>query len=277
LVAQLNQRGIIPGANLIMARSAIQNLDKIIEVLSEAGFKRYTLLRYKPPLNVKRWFKEKPDKYDLELLEDRLTMLREANASIQVRIDCAFAFLERRLNPQIALCSGIKGCVAADRIISLAPDGSVFPCSQLTGTAFNAGNLLDENFESIWNGSSIIKKYREFRTNKNFKHGDCGRCKVKSFCGGCRVFAPDAMGSDPGCPVPLYETGYIDDEDDIITEIQDAIGCTDAGFPYARREERASVQRNISNTQTIIKDFKVRRNGSCPCGSGKKYKKCCGK
>lgn len=28
---------------------------------------------------------------------------------------------------------------------------------------------------------------------------------------------------------------------------------------------------------TIVKDEKIRRNDPCPCGSGKKYKKCCGK
>jgi preprotein translocase subunit SecA len=30
-------------------------------------------------------------------------------------------------------------------------------------------------------------------------------------------------------------------------------------------------------SQTIIKEKKVGRNDPCPCGSGKKYKKCCGK
>lgn len=29
--------------------------------------------------------------------------------------------------------------------------------------------------------------------------------------------------------------------------------------------------------KTIVKEFKVGRNDPCPCGSGKKYKKCCGK
>ena len=29
--------------------------------------------------------------------------------------------------------------------------------------------------------------------------------------------------------------------------------------------------------QTIVKEKKVGRNDPCPCGSGKKYKKCCGK
>ena len=31
------------------------------------------------------------------------------------------------------------------------------------------------------------------------------------------------------------------------------------------------------NTSTVIKENKVGRNEPCPCGSGKKYKKCCGK
>ena len=29
--------------------------------------------------------------------------------------------------------------------------------------------------------------------------------------------------------------------------------------------------------QTIVKEKKIGRNDPCPCGSGKKYKKCCGK
>ena len=31
------------------------------------------------------------------------------------------------------------------------------------------------------------------------------------------------------------------------------------------------------NPTTVIKKEKVGRNDPCPCGSGKKYKKCCGK
>ncbi len=31
------------------------------------------------------------------------------------------------------------------------------------------------------------------------------------------------------------------------------------------------------NARTVVKDKKVGRNEPCPCGSGKKYKQCCGK
>lgn len=33
----------------------------------------------------------------------------------------------------------------------------------------------------------------------------------------------------------------------------------------------------VENTKTIIKSEKIGRNEPCICGSGKKYKKCCGK
>jgi hypothetical protein len=31
------------------------------------------------------------------------------------------------------------------------------------------------------------------------------------------------------------------------------------------------------NSKTIVKDIKIGRNDFCPCGSGKKFKKCCGR
>lgn len=45
-------------------------------------------------------------------------------------------------------------------------------------------------------------------------------------------------------------------------------------IPDARRKELFLKQRK---SNTIIKDAKIGRNDPCPCGSGKKYKFCCGK
>ena len=41
------------------------------------------------------------------------------------------------------------------------------------------------------------------------------------------------------------------------------------------KSERKNIYKN--NGQTIVKGRKIGRNEPCPCGSGKKYKKCCGK
>lgn len=41
-------------------------------------------------------------------------------------------------------------------------------------------------------------------------------------------------------------------------------------------ERRKELYREQKSSGTVVKDKKVGRNDPCPCGSGKKYKKCCG-
>ena len=42
-------------------------------------------------------------------------------------------------------------------------------------------------------------------------------------------------------------------------------------------ETRKKLYREQKNSGTIRKEKKIGRNDPCPCGSGKKYKKCCGR
>lgn len=41
-------------------------------------------------------------------------------------------------------------------------------------------------------------------------------------------------------------------------------------------ERRKELYLKQKKSNTIVKDKKIGRNDPCPCGSGKKYKKCCG-
>ena len=41
-------------------------------------------------------------------------------------------------------------------------------------------------------------------------------------------------------------------------------------------ERRKELYWEQKKSNTVVKDKKVGRNDPCPCGSGKKYKKCCG-
>ena len=201
LAAQLDQGGVRYGANLVMNRSGIRNLERSVHTLASIGFLNQTLLRYKPPARIERWIAEKPGVADFEALELKLHDLTDCAPDLQIRIDCALSFLLRRWPEQSAFAQGIKGCTAADRIMALAPDGSVYPCSQLVGTGLMAGNLSQDEFSVIWN-HPVLRRYRTFRSGPDFIAGTCGSCPAKNFCGGCRVFAPDALGSDPGCPEP---------------------------------------------------------------------------
>ncbi|SJU66951.1 Predicted metal-binding protein related to the C-terminal domain of SecA [Clostridioides difficile] len=42
-------------------------------------------------------------------------------------------------------------------------------------------------------------------------------------------------------------------------------------------EKRKEIQKQFRDSKIIRNNEKVGRNDDCPCGSGKKYKKCCGK
>ena len=42
-------------------------------------------------------------------------------------------------------------------------------------------------------------------------------------------------------------------------------------------DRRKELMREQRKSGTIVKDKKIGRNDPCPCGSGKKYKYCCGK
>ena len=47
--------------------------------------------------------------------------------------------------------------------------------------------------------------------------------------------------------------------------------------PQGTRQEAQASAHNQSQRQPIMVEEKTARNEPCPCGSGKKYKKCCGK
>ena len=37
------------------------------------------------------------------------------------------------------------------------------------------------------------------------------------------------------------------------------------------------LRKEYNKTRTVVNENKIGRNDACSCGSGKKYKKCCGK
>lgn len=203
LVQQAKDLRIQPGANLIMQRTTLNQLSYLVELLAEIGFERIVLLRYKPPAQVYRWENEKPTPEMLLELERLLPQLQFIYPHIRFRVDCGLSFMQRHLKPAAAAMAGIHGCTAAQRILAITPDGSVFPCSQLVQPSFSAGNIRHDDPTVLWSQSKVLRTYRSFRDKMVFKQSQCGICPAGKHCGGCRVFADDALGADPGCPDPL--------------------------------------------------------------------------
>ena len=195
--------GLVVGANLMLSSTVIEYFEHLLTPLRQAGFTRLVLLRYKPPADVARWRQESPREYEIQAFEQRLPAMLAAAPEMTVRLDCALSFLQRHVAPAEALTAGVRGCVAADRILALAPDGSMYPCSQLVHPRCCAGNLLTGDYQVIWAKAPVLKRYRNVRAHRAFRTSWCGICRANAQCGGCRVFAQDGIGGEPACPDPV--------------------------------------------------------------------------
>ncbi|MDD2759927.1 MAG: SEC-C metal-binding domain-containing protein [Methylomonas sp.] len=57
--------------------------------------------------------------------------------------------------------------------------------------------------------------------------------------------------------------------------------CTKHGWHYIiglepdKQEDISDLEKMLNPTQPVTSEKTVGRNDPCPCGSGKKYKKCC--
>lgn len=76
---------------------------------------------------------------------------------------------------------GGKSCAACEGLLSVAPNGDVYPCSSLPRSV---GNLLKTPFERIWNGRRA--RYWRF---KRYAHRICRRCAWFDACAGaCPIY-----------------------------------------------------------------------------------------
>ncbi|MEG1581931.1 MAG: preprotein translocase subunit SecA [Clostridia bacterium] len=82
-------------------------------------------------------------------------------------------------------------------------------------------------------------------------------------------------------PITIYQTEGFDMFDDMIVSIRETVAkiLTSARYQANAPEKKARPKPVIpmQGKGTIEKTAMVGRNSPCPCGSGKKYKNCCGK
>lgn len=82
---------------------------------------------------------------------------------------------------------GGQSCAAADGLLSIAPNGDVLPCSSFER---GIGNLLHEDFETIWNRRSA-----RYWRNKEFLPPGCRDCDLADMCCAACPLYWDEQGS----------------------------------------------------------------------------------
>lgn len=68
-----------------------------------------------------------------------------------------------------------------------------------------------------------------------------------------------------------YENG----QSEFFQKFYDGSGISEESVEKFNKIMNDSMDKDLGDNDTVIRRIKIRRNDTCPCGSGKKFKKCC--
>jgi uncharacterized protein len=141
-------------------------------------------------------------------------------------------------------------------------NGDIYPCDFFVEKDLRLGNILD----SEWSTLDHSDAYRDFGQMKAQWHEACGRCPWLSICAGdCLKHRRIGPGRDPRSLSRLcagWQRFYAHALPDLRT------------LAETIRRDREAQHRQMFGQRA--QGAPPGRNHPCPCGSGKKYKKCCG-
>ncbi len=149
-------------------------------------------------------------------------------------------------------------------------NGDIYSCDFFVEEDWKLGNLMEGNIVDFLNSP----RQKEFGCWKSDLPPECPECEWLSHCwGGCtkdRLRDPADKGSNHFCESYKMFFAHADDELQRLADDWKA---------QQRREQEAAEERYQALFESGLteKMDKVARNDPCPCGSGKKYKKCCGR
>jgi len=158
------------------------------------------------------------------------------------------------------LCVHARQC---GRGVALEHNGNVYACDHYVTPSHLIGNISHQRYVDIIDGE-VQTTFGEAKQKELASR--CTKCKVLSLCNG-------------GCPVHQFIS---------VRESKYDLNYLCAGYkaffthiePYLQAM-RSAIQQRLQAREYFRfmpgSKMKVSRNQPCPCGSGKKYKLCCGR
>ena len=139
-------------------------------------------------------------------------------------------------------------------------NGDVYPCDFFVDRELTLGNVMDGEWEEF--AASPI--YEAFGQRKREWNSACDACEFVQLCSGDCPKNRMAQGRDPRQLSSLCK-GW-----------KQFHAHTRSGFERLANGIRAERQAAMAPPRVPAPLARPGRNDPCPCGSGKKYKKCCG-
>lgn len=143
-------------------------------------------------------------------------------------------------------------------------NGDVFSCDFFVEPNWKLGNVMNDALIDMLNSD----KQHEFGTMKAELPVDCKTCQWLKYCwGGCtkdRMRDPRDKGISHFCQsYKMFFTHAHSRMEKLASE-------------WKREQDKLARQEKVKNAIAKGEMGQVGRNDPCPCGSGKKFKKCCG-
>ena len=152
-------------------------------------------------------------------------------------------------------------------------------------------NQTQETFQKFWEeySASETKIYQDILSRKNNVYSGIIREKAAELGVKEPIFMGFLDGINDSLNTPVeFETMDADSEftldidwEKLYFNMHDAKADYLYSLPewdaILSEEKQAEITKAYKKSKTVVKGKKIGRNDPCPCGSGKKYKNCCGK
>ena len=205
-VRLLRDEGIAVGIDCVVSKNNLSHLEEFVAWLNAERIPYLTLIKIKQgDLPLADFKSMLPEYHSYCTLIEKLC--NRTNEMPCVTLDCgSVSNLERVLRPQEAKAVPIAGCPVGHTLLSISPDGSVFPCVAMGAHRYCLGNAKDTDLRSMWNENILLRSLRKMKSKIE---GQCKECERLDHCrGGCRGIAESLCGglwkSDETCG---YGTG----------------------------------------------------------------------
>lgn len=137
-------------------------------------------------------------------------------------------------------------------------NGDVYPCDFFVDPSLKLGNIMETSWEEMFHSPV----FREFGARKKKWHQHCTVCDHLDLCAG------DCLKNR------LYKTGSSQNISWLCPGLKMFFNHTQNRFDTLARKIQTRRQKEQKRIDKIPKSG---RNDPCPCGSGVKFKRCCGK
>ena len=168
------------------------------------------------------------------------------------------AVLQKMVDGTANMCTIGRNCC---QYFVVEYNGDIYPCDFFVDAPLKIGSVMD----TTWKEALASKTYRDFGAWKTQWNAECRNCDCLNYCSGDCLKHRMYAGNPPRNLSSLCAgwQHFIRHTRRQFREIAENIS--------AQRQRDKHSMRQTSSTSTS-----VGRNAPCPCGSGRKYKRCCG-